>query len=93
MKTIKTAKYQKDFCFIVEFSDGKKVCMNLSDFIQKSKNPLINQFNPERLKNEIEIAPDGLDWNNDLTISAQSIYDGEFSQPQCRDSNHCICSS
>lgn len=89
-KFIQKAQYIRDYCIMVTFEDGKVVTADFSDIIPRSANPLINQYkNTARLRDEMTVEPDCLDWNNDLTINAESIYDGLFTPPQYKDNNPC----
>lgn len=66
----------------VHFSDGKVVTADFQDFLQKSHNPLINQFLNSDLFKTVQLDEFGvLTWgDNEMNINPSSIYAGDFSK-------------
>lgn len=80
MKIVKV-KHLIDYKLEVVFDDEKKVNCDFSNFLEKQKNPMTKQFlNISKFK-KVEIENGHLTWlNGQMDISAESIYNEEFSQ-------------
>lgn len=79
---ISDVEYMGGHCLRVCFEDGEVRIADLYDFIVNNDNPYIKQYYIEALfKERMEHDPNCIDWDNNLTISAESIYNGEFTPP------------
>jgi hypothetical protein len=66
----------------VRFSDGKIVISDFTEFLNKSRNPLIRRFLDPTLFKTVNLDEYGvLTWgDNEMDINPISIYNGEFSR-------------
>lgn len=75
---IKNAQYKKDYQIEVNFINNEKKVIDLEKFVTESKNPLINQFSDKSKFKNFEIDKFGIEWDNEMSISAEDIYQGVF---------------